>query len=73
MFIFNPKGIKAFKKTFNNLPKNDWADAWVVANRLRFGQLPRPFDPDERYLPLQRFTRHRYHLVQQLSREKNYF
>jgi len=73
VFIFNPKGIKAFKKTFNSLPKNDWTDAWVVANRLRFGQLPRPFDPDERYLPLQRLTRHRYHLVQQLSREKNYF
>lgn len=73
VYIFNPKMLKAFKKSFKNLPKNDWIDAWVAANRVRFGQLPKPFAPDERYLPLQRLTRHRYHLVQQLTREKNYF
>jgi len=73
VYIFNPKVLKAFKKSLKNLPKNDWVDAWVAANRVRFGQLPKPFAPDERYLPLQRLTRHRYHLVQQLTREKNYF
>jgi transposase len=73
VFLFNPKTIKAFKSSFKDLPKNDWTDAWVIANRVRFGQLPKPFSPDERYLPLQRLTRYRYHLVQQLTREKNYF
>lgn len=73
VYMFNPKVIKNFKKTFNDVPKTDWKDAWVIANRVRIGQLPKPFDPDERYLPLQRLTRHRYHLIQQLTREKNYF
>lgn len=73
VYILNPKLLKAFKKSIKNLPKNDWIDAWVAANRVRVGQLPKPFAPDERYLPLQRLTRHRYHLVQQLTREKNYF
>lgn len=45
----------------------------IITNRLRFGNLPQPFRPDERYLPLQRLIRHRFHLIQQLTREKNYF
>lgn len=73
VYVLNPKLLKAFKKSIKNLPKNDWIDAWTAANRVRVGQLPKPFAPDKRYLPLQRLTRHRYHLVQQLTREKNYF
>jgi hypothetical protein len=41
---------------------------------LRFGrQLPSPFQLDARYAPLQRLTRFRCHLAQNLAREKSYF
>jgi len=74
VFMFNPKVVKAFKDNYPDRRKDDWFDARVIADRVRFGHpLPRPFDPDDRYLPLQRLTRHRFHLVKQLVREKNYF
>jgi hypothetical protein len=74
VYMFNPKVIKRFKGTYTDARKDDWFDAGVIADRLRFGHpLPIPFDSDDRYLPLKRLTRHRFHLVKQLVREKNYF
>lgn len=73
VYLFNPRVVRGFKKAYPDLPKTDWADAWAIAERLRFGRLPVPFDPDERYMPLQRLTRHRYHLARDLTRHKNYF
>lgn len=73
VFSFNPKVVTNFKKAYVDLPKNDWADAWVIADRLRFGRLPDNCQIDFRYLPLQRLTRFRYHLMQAITREKNYF
>ena len=73
IYSFNPKVVRNFKKAYVDLPKNDWTDAWVIADRLRFGRLPEGSQVDFRYLPLQRLTRFRYHLVQTLTREKNYF
>lgn len=73
IYSFNPKVVRNFKKSYVDLPKNDWTDAWVIADRLRFGRLPEGSQVDFRYLPLQRLTRFRYHLVQTLTREKNYF
>jgi hypothetical protein len=56
------------------LPKSDHADAFLIAERIRYGRhLPSPFQLDTRYAPLQRLTRFRWHLVQNLVREKNYF
>jgi len=69
VYLFNPRVIRAFKKSFTDLPKTDWIDAYVIAERLRIGRLPHPFHYDERYLPL----RHRHFLVKQLVRHKNYF
>jgi len=71
--VFNPKVIRKFKEAYVDLPKNDWTDAWVIADRLRFGRLPDTLQVDFRYLPLQRLTRFRYHLTQSITREKNYF
>ncbi|GAB6179914.1 IS110-like element ISDha12 family transposase [Desulfotomaculum defluvii] len=73
VYTFNPKVVANFKKAYVDLPKDDWTDAWVIADRLRFGRLPENSQVDFRYLPLQRLTRFRYHLMQSVTREKNYF
>jgi hypothetical protein len=51
----------------------DRRDAFFIAERLRIGRLPAPFQVDVLYAPLQRLTRFRAHLAQTLAREKNYF
>src|SRR5206468_4907307 len=59
---------------FGALPKSDHADAFLIAERIRYGRkLPSPFQLDTRYAPLQRLTRFRCHVVENLVREKNYF
>jgi transposase len=74
IYALNPHLIKTFRKNFGALPKSDHADAFLIAERLRFGrQLPSPFQLDARYAPLQRLTRFRCHLAQNLAREKSYF
>lgn len=73
IICFNPNIIKNFKKSLGNLPKNDWVDANTIAERLRFGRLPKSCPVDFRYLALQRLTRYRYHLVENLAREKSYY
>ncbi|MGQ9825656.1 MAG: IS110 family transposase [Desulfotomaculales bacterium] len=73
VYTFNPKVVANFKKAYVDLPKDDWTDAWVIADRLRFGRLPEASQVDFRYLPLQRLTRFRYHLTHSITREKNYF
>ena len=73
VYVFNPKVVANFKKAYVDLSKDDWTDAWVIADRLRFGRLPEHSQVDFRYLPLQRLTRFRCHLIQTITREKNYF
>jgi transposase len=73
IYSFNPKIVEKFKESYLDLPKNDWIDAWVIADRLRFGRLPENCQVDFRFLPLQRLTRFRCHLVETITREKNYF
>ena len=73
LYRFNAKLIKNFKKAYSSLPKNDDKDSWVIAARLRFGDLPYPFRPNLAHRPLKRLTRFRYHTAHQLTREKNYF
>ena len=73
IICFNPKIIERFKESLGNLPKNDYVDANTIAERLRFGRLPKSCPVDFRYLALQRLTRHRFHIVNNLVREKSYF
>jgi transposase len=74
LYQFNPKWIRHFKKSYSDRDKTDPDDAFVIADRLRFGRLPAPYQEQQRnYLPLQRLTRFRFHLVDQLVREKNHF
>jgi transposase len=74
IYALNPHLIKTFRANYGALPKTDHADAFLIAERIRFGrQLPSPFQLDARYAPLQRLTRFRCHLAQNLAREKSYF
>jgi transposase len=70
-YTFNPRQVSKFKESYPDIGKDDWTDAMVIADRLRFGRLPAECYLDERYQPLQRLTRYRRHLVRQLVREKN--
>lgn len=73
VYQFNPKITSGFKKAYPDKDKTDAVDAFVVADRLRFGRLPEPYEDSQPYFPLKRLTRYRYHLVSNISREKNYF
>ena len=70
---FNPKLVAGFKKAYPELPKTDQVDAWVIADRLRFGRLPAPATVNDQYEGLRRLTRTRFHLVQDLTRAKQRF
>lgn len=74
VYALNPQLVHTFRANFGALPKSDHADAFLIAERIRYGrQLPAPFQLDARYAALQRLTRFRCHLVQNLAREKSYF
>jgi Transposase IS116/IS110/IS902 family/Transposase len=68
--VFNPRLIKGFRDAYSAMDKTDPADAFLIAERLRFGRLPTYPPPDARYFPLQRLTRYRFHLVHTLVRAK---
>lgn len=73
IYVFNPSLIKQFKQSnYLDAPKNDRADAWFIAAKLRAGNLPNPFTWSETQMALQRLTRTRYHLMQDLTRESNF-
>ena len=74
IYVLNPHLVETFRRNYGALPKTDRADAFLIAERIRFGrQLPSPFQVDVRYAPLQRLTRFRFHLAHNLAREKSYF
>lgn len=41
VYVLNARRVARFKKGYDTLPKNDKIDAWVIADHLRFGRLPR--------------------------------
>ncbi len=68
IYALNPQLVETFRKNFGALPKSDHADAFLIAERIRYGRkLPSPFQLDTRYAPLQRLTRFRCHLVQDVA------
>jgi len=69
--VINPKIIDGFKSIYTDMAKTDALDARVIADCLRFGRVRPTPPPDMRYAPLQRLTRFRYHMVGNLTREKN--
>ena len=56
--VLNPKQVRKFKEAYSDLPKNDWVDAFVIADHLRFGRINREvYMDDYRYKALQTLTR----------------
>ena len=72
--VLNPKQVKKFKDSYPDLPNNDWVDAFVIADHLRFGRIGKEvYMDDYRYKSLQTLTRARFDVVQNLMREKQHF
>ena len=72
--VLNPKQVRKFKEAYSDLPKNDWVDAFVIADHLRFGRINREvYMDDYRYEALKTLTRARFYAVQNLAREKQRF
>lgn len=69
VYVINAKRIHDFKGAFPESDKTDLIDADVIAEFLRFGHLPEPYEGDAPYLPLRRLVRYRHHLVHTLQRE----
>lgn len=73
LHALNPRLTANFKKSYVDVDKSDPIDAFVVADRLRWGRdLGTPFEYDETFLALRFLTRYRYHVVHNLAREKAY-
>ena len=71
---FNPKLVAKFKDSLVlRSPKNDNRDAFDIAARLRFGELPVSYVPNDFWQGLRRLTRYRYRLSRALSQEKMRF
>lgn len=65
-----PKSTSGFKKVYSDEDKTDDIDAFVIADRLRFGRLPAPYTKQRDYLPLQHLTRYCFHLVETIALRK---
>jgi transposase len=73
LFLLNPRLTANFKKSYVDMDKSDRLDAFVIADRLRWGRnVTHPFEYDETLLGLRFLTRYRYHVVHQLAAEKAY-
>jgi len=74
IYVLNPKQVKKFKDAYNDLPKNDYVDSYVIADCLRFGRINKEvYIGDYRYKALQNLTRARYFAVCNLTKEKQRF
>lgn len=72
--VLNPKQVAKFKLSYNDLPKNDSVDSFVIADCLRFGRINKEvYLDDYRYKALQNLTRARFFAVQNLVKEKQRF
>lgn len=70
--VQNPKAIHRFKGMFDE-DKTDRIDAFRIADFLRFGRYNKTVIKEEKYVALQRLTRSRYQVIQQLTECKQHF
>ena len=73
LYRLNAKLVRKFKEAYPDKSKTDKYDAFIIADKLRFGRLPEAYTPFNEYEPLKRLTRTRFHIVKQLEAEMNYF
>jgi hypothetical protein len=72
LFLLNPRWVRWFKKCFAPDDKSDVRDPFYIAERTRTRRPANAWSPQLDTLPLRFYTRWRFHLVQDLVREKNY-
>lgn len=63
VYCLNPKEVKNYKKSFNDIGKNDGIDSFVIADFARVGRISIKPWRGSQYLALQRLTRHRMHIT----------
>jgi len=73
LHLLNPRWVKWFKKCFPQDDKTDQKDSFYIADRTRTRRPDVTWSPQLDTLPLRFYTRLRFHLVQNLAREKCYF
>jgi hypothetical protein len=72
LFLLNPRWVKWFKKCFAQDDKCDVKDSYYIAERTRTRRPDVAWSPPD-CLPLRFYTRLRFHIIQNLAREKCYF
>ncbi|QDI90707.1 hypothetical protein EPH95_11240 [Salicibibacter halophilus] len=73
LISMNPKIVEAFRGAYPDVDKTDPVDAFIIADRVRFGRGIAPQHVhSEQYLALQRLTRFYIHLTEQQTNLKNY-
>jgi hypothetical protein len=73
LFLLNPRWVAWYKKCFAQDDKSDEKDPFYIADRTRTHRPPVAWSPQMASLSLRFYTRFRFHLVQNLAREKCYF
>jgi hypothetical protein len=73
LYLLNPRWVKWFKKCFAQDDKTDEKDPYYIAERTRTRRPDVAWSADLSILALRFYTRLRFHLVQNLAREKCYF
>lgn len=73
VYLINPKITKNYRESFTDMDKTDPADAYLLADLARVGRTDKlfPFRGSQK-LALQRLTRHRMHISELITAEKNY-
>jgi len=71
--VLNAGWVKWYKKSFPPDHKSDQRDPFYIADRLRTLPYPTWWSYDPHWLSLRFFTRLRFHLSRNLSREKNHY
>ena len=72
VYCLNPKIVANYKKTFVDIDKTDPKDALVIADFARVGKITSTPWRGSQYIALQRLTRCRLHIMENITREKSY-
>ncbi len=72
VYCLNPRVVCAYKKSFVDIDKTDPKDAFVIADFARVGKITTAPWSGGQYIALQRLTRCRLHLMENITREKTY-
>jgi len=72
-YLLNPRWVSWYKKCFAPEHKTDADDPFFIAERTRTLPKVHEWTYDESWFKLRLLTRFRFHLVQGLAREKNFY